>query len=220
MTKIHTPRAIALDLDLTIHDVIDHYDNTVMETLKRFNHPGISIEELQAKVETTHSIHDILAHFLAKDILNEAVQYYIEHFANISFTKNSILPGAKELLHLLKDRFNLPIIGITNSDEILAHKILHDLDLFRWFDYVIGLKDGYLPKPDSKMLLNALENIKTESGPHVWFIGDRASDTLCAKQTNCTAIRFYNKVKPIDNNAELFVNSHYHLFHIIKSKLE
>ena len=129
------------------------------------------------------------------------------------------MPGFEELIYSVKKKFNLFVIAITNSEETIARKILNDLNALDWFDYVIGVKDGMASKPNTQMLLIALESIGVKPSPHVWLMGDRATDTLCAKKANCTPIRFYHKVKPQDSNATLFINCHHDLLKIIDAKL-
>lgn len=61
------------------------------------------------------------------------------------------------------------------------------------------------------MFIKALSFIAATPVPYVWFIGDMSYDTKCARDAGCTSIRFYHKEKPIDCNADLFINGHYHL---------
>lgn len=213
------PKALALDLDLTLHDVINHYDYSINETLLYFGYRALNAEELEEAGKNFTSSKDMLAKFLPEDKVDEALEYYFNHFLMQEIPPKAVLPGARELLYLIRKRFNLPIVAITNSEEFMAKKILRDLNTLDKLDYIIGVRDDFKPKPDPQMLLKALEFISLDPGPHVWFIGDRPTDTECARNTNCTAVRFYHKVKPVDNNADLFINSHYHLFNIIDSKL-
>lgn len=214
------PKVIAFDLDLTLHDIISHYDDSVNETLRHFGHDYLTKEEMKQVGDNFTTTEGIFVRFLPKEQLEDAVIYYLNHFLEREIPPNAILPGAHELLYLLKTRLNIPIIGVTNADEGMAIKILKDLNVFRWFDHVIGTKEGVASKPDPQMLLVALESINYKPGPHVWVVGDRATDTLCAKNSNCTAIRFYHIIKPKDNNADLFINNHYNLFGLIESKVK
>ena len=217
---LHIPKVLALDLDLTLHNVIKHYDDSLNETVIHFGHTSLTSKDFEYIDKNFTSTKDTLAIFLSEDKIDKALEYYFNHFLNREIPINSVLPGAKELLYLIRKRFNIPIIGITNSEEFIAKKILTDLGVLEKLDYMIGVKDGFAPKPDSKMLLTALNHISVNPGPHVWLMGDRASDTECAKQVNCTAIRFYHKIKPQDPKADLFINSHYHLFNIISEKVK
>lgn len=217
---LHNPRVLALDLDLTLHNVVKHYDDSLNETIMHFGYPPLTSKEFEYVGNNFTSTKGTLALFLPEDKVDQALEYYFNHFLSREIPTTSVLPGAKELLYLIRKRFNIPIIGITNSEEFIAKKILTDLGVLEKFDYMIGVKDGFAPKPDSKMLLTALNHISVAPGPHVWLMGDRASDTECAKQVNCTSIRFYHKIKPQDPKADLFINSHYHLFNIISEKVK
>ncbi len=187
--------------------------------MRHFGHEDLSPTQLELAGENFTSTKKMFSTLLPQNQLEAALEYYFNHFLSRELPPQAVLPGAHELLDLVKNIFKLPIIGITNSEQFIAKKILRDLNLFDKFDYVIGIKDSHLPKPDPQMLLAALDAIKAKPGKHVWFVGDRLSDTQCAQQVNCTAIRFYHKIKPQDQYADLFVNSHYQLFDIIKAKL-
>ncbi len=220
ISSLAKPTVLALDLDLTLHDVMVHYDDSINETLKHFGHAYLTAEELEAcgGDDYTNS-RDLLAKFLPEESLDAAVEYYFNHFLAREIPIESLLPGAEELIYSIKKKFNLFIIAITNSEEIMARKILNDLGVLSWFDYVIGVKDGMASKPNPQMLLIALESIGVNPSPHVWLMGDRATDTLCAKEANCTPVRFYHKLKPQDPNAALFINNHHDLLEIIDAKL-
>lgn len=220
IASIPKPQVLAVDLDLTLHNVIKHYDHSINETLIHFGHDYLTEEQLEEAGESFISSRDMLSKFLPEDKVDKAVEYYFNHFLMQEIPPKAILPGVKELLYLIKKRFNIPVVGITNSEDFIAKKILRDLKALDKLDYMIGISDDYRPKPDTQMLLKALNVISINPGPHVWFIGDRASDTECAKNAKCTAIRFYHKIKPSDNNADFFTNSHYHLFNIINSKFK
>ncbi len=214
------PQALAFDLDLTIHNVICHYNYSVNQTILHFGYKELTDLELkQLGGSNFTSTRDLFAEVLPESLIDQAVEYYFDHFLTHEIPPQAVIPGAKELLYLLKKRFKLPIIAITNSDEVMAKKILKDLNLTKLFDHVIGIKEGIAFKPDPQMLLMSLDYINIASGKHVWFVGDLPSDIKCAKQANCTAIRFYHKIDPQDLEADLSINSHYHLFNIINSKL-
>ncbi len=215
-----TPQALVFDLDLTIHNIISHYNYSVNQTILHFGFKELTDLELkQLGGSSFTSTRDLFAEVLPKNLLDQAVEYYFNHFLAHEIPHQAIIPGAKELLHLLKNRFKIPVVAITNSDDIMARKILSDLKLTELFDYVIGIKENIAPKPDTQMLLMALDHVNIKPGPHVWFVGDLSSDVKCAKQANCTAIRFYHKIDPQDFEADLSINSHYQLFNIISSKL-
>ncbi len=163
---------------------------------------------------------NIFSFFLSEELADVALQYYYDHFLQNEISVDAIIPGAREILTEIKQKFNLPIIAVTNSEEPIARKILQDLDLENSFDYIIGVRDDIPYKPDPTMLLIALEKVGAAPGPHVWMIGDLDTDVICARQANCTAIRFNNNNDElIDKDADLVVSSHYNLLNLIASKL-
>lgn len=219
--SLKTPKALALDLDLTIYNITSYYDYTLNKTLASFGCDKLSKPELK-KIRGSKftSYKEIFSNHIGKELAEKAEKYHIEHLLEHEIPRKSIIPGSKELLYLVRKRFNIPIIGVTNSEETLAKKFLKDLNILQLFDYVIGGRENILLKPDPQMLLIGLENVNIKPGPYVWFVGDSPSDTKCAKLANCSAIRFYQKIMPEDPNADFFTNSHHHFFNIINSKLK
>jgi len=220
LESLAKPEVLAFDLDLTLHDVISHYDHSINDTLIHFGKKPLTPEELNAIGDNFTNTKNFLANFISTEFIDDALAFYTKNFLNRKILPTSFIPGARELLYLIRKRFKLPIIAITNSEELIAKKILADLKIIDQFNYVVGIKEGVEPKPDPQMLIIALKSIAVELGPHVWLIGDRDSDTKCARETGCTSIRFYHYYKPNDSYADLFINSHYHLFNIISSKLK
>jgi phosphoglycolate phosphatase len=213
------PEVLALDLDLTLHDVISHYNASINHTIIHFGQPPLTKEDFKEIGVSFVNTRQLISKFLPLNQVEEAFEYYLNHFLSREIPVNSLFPGAESLLRSVKHELKIPIIGITNSEEIIGKKILNDLGVLEFFDYVIGIKDDNLPKPHTQMLFTALSLIHAEAGPHIWFVGDRHTDTQCAKAGGCTAIRFYHKHKPIDENADFFINCHYNLFEIMKAKL-
>ena len=218
---LEAPKALALDLDLTIYNITSHYDYSINKTLTSFNSNKLSETELeQIRGSKFTSYKKIFSKYISEELAEKAEKHHIEHLLEYQIPRKAVIPGAIELLYLVRKRFNIPIVGITNSEENLAKKFLKDLNILQSFDYVVGERRNIPLKPDPQMLLIGLKNINITPGPHVWFIGDSPSDTKCAKQANCSAIRFYHKIMPEDPNADLFTNSHHHFFNIINSKLK
>lgn len=215
LDSMATPTVLVLDLDLTLHNVVAHYEDSVNSTLLHFGFSELTHEEI---CKNFVCIEDSFAKIMPAHLVKQAMEYYINHFLLREIPANSLFPGVKELLSLVKRELNLPIVAVTNSEEIVAHKILSDLGVLEFFDFVAGVKEGNIPKPDKQMLILALDAVSATPGPHVWLVGDSYSDTECAKNSGCTAIRYYHKNKPIDENADLFINCYYNLFAMMKVK--
>lgn len=220
LKKLTKPTVIALDLDLTLHDVIEHYDYSVNETLVHFGYDKLTQAQLdEASGDSFTNTKDLFAKFLPEALLSSAVSYYYNHFLSREIPVTAVLPGSKVLLETLQNKFDIPIVGVTNSEERIAKKILKDLNFFDWFDFVVGIKENTPSKPDPFMLRKALMYVNNVPGPHVWFVGDKMTDTKCAKAVDCTAIRFYHKQKPHDQYADFYINDHLKFVQLIAKVL-
>jgi len=212
MKKLPIPKIIAFDFDQTLHDIIDIYNDLLNKVMDEFNHIELGKEAFEKFIKeygytTNYEVFKILFGEKAED----ALASYYNHFHELSLPKNSILPGVKFLLERLKTVYKLPIVGVTNMEQHMAKKTLRDIGISPFFDSIAGLKIGRRAKPNTDLLILALAKIGAVPTKEVWFIGDSASDTLCAKKAGCTSIRFYYDEKPHDPNADAFCNSHYEL---------
>lgn len=220
LKNLPKPEILVFDLDLTLHNVIDYYDHAVNQTLKYFGYPELDPNQLKIIADNFTTSNNLFEKLLPNIDQKETMDYYFKFFLEREISPNTLLPGARELLFLSKKRCKLLIVAVTNADEVLAKKILQDTKTIDFFDYIIGIKDSNLPKPSPQMLYSALGKLSVNPGPHVWFVGDKATDTECAKLAGCTAIRFYHDQLPKDVNADLFIDNHYYLFNLINEKLK
>lgn len=211
------PKIMAFDLDLTIHDIITLYEKIVNDTRLFMGKRPWTDEDFRECHKTGWvSTKEVFAKmFPGKSDI--AIQFYYDRYHEITIPKHSLMPGASFMLHRIRKLYHLKIIGVTNSEQHMAKKALRDLGIFHLFDSITGPKGNRKLKPETELLIIGLNKIGAEPGKNVWFMGDSATDTLCAKDANCTSIRFYTGEKPEDPNADIFCNSHFEFEEIIAS---
>jgi phosphoglycolate phosphatase len=204
------PKIVAFDLDKTIHDIIKIYENIVNDTrifmgekawqdheFREFHEDGFVSNEMSFKKM-----------FPGKE--NVALAYYYDKFHASTVTRDKLIPGSSFMLHRFKKLYNLQIIGVTNSEQHMAKKAMRDLEIFGLFDSITGPKGNRKLKPETELLIIGLNKIAKSPGKDVWFLGDSATDTKCAREANCTSIRFYcEQEKPLDPYADAYSDCHF-----------
>ena len=156
------PEVIALDLDRTVHDVIDVYQSAFNLTRQHFGLETMTIDEIEElHREAYRPTEEIFAHTMY-DKANEAIEYYYNHLHMRDIAEEYVIPGAKELLEGVRAH-NIPIIAVTNSEQHIAKKILRDVKLFSLFDSITGVKPGRNLKPNPELLILGLAKINKKS---------------------------------------------------------
>jgi len=209
------PEVIALDLDRTIHDVIEVYQNAFNLTRQHFGFETMTNDEIEElHREAYRPTAEIFAHTM-HDKADAAIKYYYNNLHMRDIAEDYVIPGAKELLEGVRAH-NIPIIAVTNSEQHIAKKILRDVKLYSLFDSITGVKSGRSLKPSPELLVLGLAKIDKKPTKNIWFMGDDRTDTICARETGCTGIRYYRHEKPIDPMADAFFSCHFEFLSAIE----
>jgi phosphoglycolate phosphatase-like HAD superfamily hydrolase len=202
------PEVVALDLDRTIHDVIEVYQSAFNLTRQHFGYDAMSIDEIEDLHKEAYKPTSEVFKYTMREKAEEALSYYYDTLHIRDIAEDYIIPGAREMLEGIK-KHKIPLIAVTNSEQHIAKKILRDVKLFGLFDSITGVKPGRNLKPNPELLVLGLSKIKAQPSKNVWFMGDDKTDTICAKITGCTGIRYYRDEKPEDPNADAFFSCHF-----------
>ena len=214
------PKIAAFDLDKTVHDIIALYEKLVNETRIYMGKEPWLDEDFRDLHHNGFISNEISFAKMFPGRGQKALEFYYHRFHQMSIPKDAILPGASFLLYRMKHLYNIKLIGVTNSEQHMAKKALRDLGIFNMFDSITGPKGNRKLKPETDLLLIGLNKIGQNPSKNVWFIGDSPSDTICAKDANCTGIRFYSTYdKPIDHNADAYYNCHFQLEKVVGTLL-
>jgi phosphoglycolate phosphatase len=129
----------------------------------------------------------------AKEIAHTAYsQCYRHHYGDIE----PFEPGIREVLSQLR-RMHIKLGILSNR---VREFLLNELDCvengswFALFDSVVAGDDVNRLKPAPDPVYRALEEMKIQPGPDVWYMGDSTTDTIAAKNAGVTSI-FFNGAK-------------------------
>ncbi|WP_373741199.1 phosphoglycolate phosphatase [Neisseria sp.] len=110
------------------------------------------------------------------------MNYYRSHLSD--FTRS--YPETEAGLGLLKS-LGIPLVVITNKNEILAAELLKQLGLADYFSLILGGDSLPEKKPSPLPLLHAAEVIGVDAANMI-MVGDSHNDILAAKAAGCLSI--------------------------------
>ena len=96
----------------------------------------------------------------------------------------------------------------TNKPQAPSETILHELDLMRFFDAVVGGDRFPVRKPDAQHLLGALELMDATNHPAI-MVGDSCTDVASARNAGMPVIVVsygYTTVPPVDLGGDILVD--------------
>jgi phosphoglycolate phosphatase len=96
----------------------------------------------------------------------------------------------------------------TNKPQAPSETILHELDLMRFFDTVVGGDRFPVRKPDAQHLLGALELMDATNHPAI-MVGDSYNDVASARNAGMPVIVVsygYTTIPPVDLGGDILVD--------------
>lgn len=153
-------------------------------TLKTFEHFGRAVflpkEELDKRIgEHFQTIFDVL-NIHVDDVEEFIAVYKTLYFNFIETTK--LYAGVKEALSTLKEN-GKKIALLTTKGQEQAENILHHFELEKYFDEIIGRRNGLAHKPSPEPLL-FICNALSVSPKQTLMVGDSEVDVQCGKNAN------------------------------------
>lgn len=166
------------DLDGTLTESSETIHKT---TLKTFEHFGRAVflpkEELDKRIgEHFQTIFDDLN--IKVDDIEEFINVYKTLYFNfINTTK--LYPGVEEILSTLKEN-GKKIALLTTKGQEQAQNILHHFKLEKYFDEIMGRRNGVEVKPSPEPLLHICNSLSIFPS-QTMMIGDSELDVQCGK---------------------------------------
>ncbi|HSH43879.1 MAG TPA: HAD-IA family hydrolase [Arenicellales bacterium] len=125
----------------------------------------------------------------AKELAHRAFsRCYGQHYGEVS----PFEPGVREVLSQIR-RLGIRIGILSNrAREFLEHELefVEAGSWFRLFDAVVAGDDTPRLKPAPDPVYQALEDMKAQAGPDVWYVGDSTTDVIAARGAGVTSIFF------------------------------
>lgn len=177
-------KLIVFDLDGTLLNTLKDLQISLNKILKKHNMPlkdeesykkmvGNGIAKLVSRASNLEESSELFS--IIKDEFNE---YYKEHCNDYTKPYN----GIEQMLKEVKKR-GIKIAVLSNKDDNFVKELIkiHFSDIT--FDYIMGKRKEYKPKPDPGSLNHIIKTLKIEK-QSVLYVGDSNVDVKTAK--NCS----------------------------------
>ena len=188
-----TVRGILFDLDGTLVDSAPDLWRTMNYVLAQRGYPLLDLPQVRHLVG--HGARCLLARGfwgeaaeppLADPLFEEAVAIFLEYYRDHLTDSSRPYPGARQALQSLQAQgFLLGVV--TNKPELLALKMLEQLQLRPFFSQVVGGDSLPQRKPAVEPLLYPLK--QWDIAPHhAVMVGDSSTDVEAARAAGCPVL--------------------------------
>ncbi|MEJ2618617.1 MAG: HAD-IA family hydrolase [Ignavibacteriaceae bacterium] len=150
---------------------------------------ALNVLNIKAVIKEKEFNRMIGAHFI--NIFNELkivvkdVNQFIDIYKGFYFDfidDSKFYPGVIEILQYLQQK-NIYISLLTTKSQDQAEKIIKHFNLDKYFNFIMGRRDGIGHKPSAEPLLFICKNIDVKP-EETLIAGDTELDILCGKSAN------------------------------------
>ncbi len=185
MKNLKNVKLVIFDLDGTLVNSSKDITNALNHAIKPHGFNPLTEEDTIKMVGDglTRLVEKLLGpdnQHIKETVLNSFISYYTEHLSDFS----KPYPMVKETLAKL-DKYKKAVIS--NKREFLSKKLLHDLDLLRFFDTVLGSDSASEKKPSPEPIKKVLSSLKVIPEDAV-IVGDSDNDILAGKKAGIKTI--------------------------------
>ncbi|MDO5072799.1 MAG: phosphoglycolate phosphatase [Neisseria animaloris] len=192
MTTIEHVQAVAFDLDGTLCDSIPDLAtaaNATREHLGLEPLPGKTVESYVGDgiAKLVHRVlTDTREEQAEQSLWEQAFTFFIRHYREHLSDLTRPYPETEAGLGLLKT-LGIPLVVITNKNEVLAVELLQQLGLADYFSLILGGDSLPEKKPSPMPLLHAAEVLNIDPANMI-MVGDSKNDILAAKAAGCLSV--------------------------------
>jgi len=181
-------RGVVFDLDGTLIDSASHLEFILNEMRRELNLEPLPLH-LYQKWSSVGGL-NLIANVFGTSIEQSAtfLDAFRERYYNLITPKDSIFEGVEEALMYLSER-DLKLAICSNKPQNLCIKILKELNLFNYFDAIVGGDQLPFKKPDARHLEYTAEIIAVDIS-QVLFVGDSLVDYETSINADATFILF------------------------------
>lgn len=178
------PKAVIFDWDNTLVDTWRVCYEALNHTCHTLQFPLVSLEDFYNQPHL--SVKDSFPQRFGEEATTAEACFY-QYLRKEHLNSLRPMPGAEKLLQILKGKEVYLGIVSNKQGDYLREEVRH-LGWEHYFEKVIGSRDTPEDKPSALPLLTLLQDSPHEAGHDVWFVGDSAVDTLCARNAGCVPV--------------------------------
>lgn len=179
-------KTVIFDLDGTLIDSLGDIITAVNITLSKFNLQTLPDELIGSYVG--EGVELLIKRSIGEEnmgLFKEALNFYTETYNEQCLKSTFLFPGVIEVLEELKKR-SINIALATNKSIGFTGSILRNLDVYKYFDIVLGPENVTNRKPHPEVIFNIVEKVKGELDTTL-MVGDSKFDIICGKNAGiCT----------------------------------
>lgn len=173
-------KSVIFDLDGTLVDGFDIIYESFNYSLRTLGLKEIPVREIKKVIGPALS--EGFRRIVPENLVEEGVKLYRSYYKERYLERTILFEKVEDILKFLKD--NKIIVGlITNKKQNFAKELLDYLKISKYFDFIKGADEGYLPKPDSEIMEDVKNSFKLSS-EEIIYLGDSEIDGVFAKNCN------------------------------------
>jgi phosphoglycolate phosphatase len=180
-------KVILFDLDGTVIDSTDAIVNTFLYSFEKkgFDFKG-SVQDIKNLIG--HTLEDMYIGLgVNKDEVDAFVHTYKERYKTISVDQTFLLPQAKEAVVKAHNFARLGVV--TTKTTAYTIPILENMEIYKYFETLIGRQEVINPKPHPEPIWKAIESMNVdEQNFEIYMIGDTKLDLIAAQKAGVIPI--------------------------------
>lgn len=199
---------ICFDLDGTLIKSDRTIYKATLKTLELLDIKGELSEDKFMKMIGIH-FNDIFRNF---NIDVPDFQKFIGIYKMLYFNfidESKIYPSVEETLSFLSNGKGLKISLLTTKGQDQAEKIINHFEFSKYFDFIMGRREGIAHKPSAEPMLFICDELKLDA-KNTMIVGDTEMDVLCGKNAGtitCGVTYGYRTEENLrENNPDYLVN--------------
>ena len=200
---------ICFDLDGTLVKSDTTIYKTTLKTLEHLNIKGEIAEDKFIEMIGMH-FNDIFKKFnLNVSDFQKFIGIYKKLYFNF-IDESTVYSGVEDTLSFFKNGRDLKISLLTTKGQDQAEKIIDHFDFSKYFDFVMGRREGIAHKPSAEPLLFICNELEVDVRDTM-IVGDTELDILCGKNAGaitCGVTYGYRTRESLkENNPDYLVNN-------------
>lgn len=177
-------QGLIFDLDGTLLDSAPDLCHALNKTLQAHDRRALTLDEVKALIGDgammlIQRAFKLTGVPLGNDDVFPLVQQYIDHYRSLKADPAQIYPHVVPML----ERYHKAgvMLGVcTNKQEAASYRVLQELDLFKYFEYIAGGDTFPVHKPNPEHLRGVIRALDVPAA-NCAFVGDGINDVRVAK---------------------------------------
>lgn len=181
--------AYLFDLDGTLVDTAPDLMYALNQTLEGANFDAVDLASTRlwvghgAKVMLEQAIKQQSPATLSEKELDDLYVGFLVHYRSHIAEDSAPYPGVVDTLDRIRSRtYKLGVV--TNKRQDLSMQLLRKLDLYRFFNIVVGGDTLQVAKPEPQPILYACNEL-VSTPDNTLFVGDSITDVNAARNAGC-----------------------------------